>query len=117
MNPMLANRPDVSQTPKGKIINLISNIALLLNFLVGALLVHWACIPVFIIIHSVLRMMYIKLEDQAIAQLSASDPDNSPVQQPASIRLVATIVTMIVMANILYWLGFGIRQGVNLLIG
>ncbi|WP_019518789.1 hypothetical protein [Faucicola boevrei] len=115
MNPMLQNRPDVSQTPKGKTINMLSNLALLLNFVVGALLVHWAVIVVFVIAHVGLRLAYIKLEDQAIANLTTStDSENTPApSQPASVRNVATVVTMLVIANLLYWLGFGLRQGIN----
>lgn len=112
MNPMLQNRPDVSQTPKGKRINAFSNISLLLNLVVGVLQVHWASIAVFVIAHTVLRMAYIKLEDEAMIQ---HQTDDMPPVQPQSVRNVATVVTMLIMANILYWLGFGIRQGINLL--
>lgn len=111
MNPMLQNRPDVSQTPKGKMINALSNVSLVANFVVGAIQLHWACIVVFVIIHTVLRMSYVKLEDEA---MRANASEDMPPAQPQTIRKVATIVTMLVMANILYWLGFGIRQGVNM---
>lgn len=116
MNPMLQNRPDVSQTPKGKLINTLSNISLVLNLVVGAIQLHWACLIVFIIAHTVLRMAYVKLEDEAM--LTNQNPDEpAPPAQPQSIRYTATVITMLVMANILYWLGFGIRQGINTLMG
>lgn len=111
MNPMLQNRPDVSQTPKGKIINALSNISLVLNLVVGALQLHWASIAVFVIAHTVLRMAYVKLEDEAIQ----NQTDEMPPAQPQGVRNVATVVTMLIMANILYWLGFGIRQAINAL--
>lgn len=110
MNPMLQNRPDVSQTKQGKRINRLSNISLLLNLISGLLQLHWACIGIFVIAHTLLRMAYIKLEDDAVQH-----NNEPPPSQPKSVRNVATVVTMLVMASILYWLGFGIRQGINLL--
>ncbi|ELA08524.1 hypothetical protein MOMA_08181 [Moraxella macacae 0408225] len=112
MNPMLQNRPDVGKTDKGKMINWLTNLALLLNFGAGALFVHWVVIAVFVIAHVVLRLAYIKLEHQAIANTSPNPVEGS--NPPTGVRNVATVVAMFVIANVLYWLGFGIRYGVNM---
>lgn len=46
--------------PKTKLFSLLSNIAILANLIVGFLQVHWAVIVVFISVHAMLRLGYIK---------------------------------------------------------
>lgn len=102
-----------------KTINLIGNIFLFLNLVVGLLQIHWAVIILFALIHTVIRMMYLKAEQQSQTtdpSLSQTDLQKTVVAPPA-IRQFATIISGIVMAAILYAVGYGIGYGFNMLAG
>lgn len=95
-----------------KTINLIGNIFLILNLVVGLLQIHWAAVIVFAIIHTVIRMMYLKTEQQN----RTVDPERQrTVTAPPAIRNFATVISGIVMAAIIYAIGYGIRYGFNVL--
>lgn len=97
-----------------KTINLIGNIFLLLNLIVGLLHIHWAVIILFAIIHTVIRMMYLKAEQQ-------TQPTDADIQRtvtaPPAIRNFASVISGVVMAGIIYAIGYGLRYGFNILAG
>lgn len=89
--------------PKTKIISLLSNIAILANLVVGFLQIHWAVIPIFIIIHAVLRLAYLKAESQA------TPSDNpTPSIAPPAIKNIASVITAVILALLIYWIGYGV---------
>ncbi len=50
--------------PKTKLYNLLINLAILVNLVVGFLQMHWVVIAVFVVIHAVLRLAYLKAESE-----------------------------------------------------
>lgn len=97
-----------------KTINLIGNIFLLLNLIVGLLHIHWAVIILFAIIHTVIRMMYLKAEQHA----QANNPDVTKTNiAPPMIRNAASVISAVIMAGIIYAIGYGLRYGFNILVG
>lgn len=99
---------------KLKTINLIGNIFLFLNLVVGVLQIHWAVVIVFAVIHTVIRMMYLKAEQQT----QTTDPDvQRTVTAPPTIRNFATVISGIVMAAIIYAIGYGIGYGIKMVTG
>ena len=98
-----------------KLINLLGNIFLVLNLVAGLLWLHWAVIILFAVIHSVIRLMYLKAEQNA--QLNQTSDIQRTVTAPPAIRNFATVISGIVMAAIIYAVGYGIRYGFNMLAG
>ena len=94
------------------IINLIGNIFLFLNLVVGVLQIHWAVVIVFAIIHTVIRLMYLKAEQQS---RTIHPNTQQTVVAPPAIRNFATVMSGIVMAAIIYAIGYGIRYSYNLI--
>lgn len=90
---------------KTKILSLLSNLAILANLVAGFLHIHWAIIPVFFVIHAVLRLAYLKAESQN----QAIDPTKTQTAiAPPVIRNLASVITAIILAGLLYGIGYGI---------
>lgn len=102
-------------TAKLKTINLISNILLALNLIVGLLMLHWAVIAIFAVLHTFIRMQYLKAEHEA--QILANPEATQTTIAPPVIKNVASVISAVLMAVILYAVGYGIRYGFNMLAG
>lgn len=90
---------------KAKLLSLLSNLAILANLVVGFLQIHWAIIPVFVVVHAVLRLAYLKAESQTAAQ----DPNATQTTiAPPMVRNIASVITAVILAAVVYWLGFGV---------
>lgn len=90
---------------KAKLLSLLSNLAILANLVVGFLQIHWAIIPVFVVVHAVLRLAYLKAESQTAAQ----DPNATQTTiAPPMVRNIASVITAVILAVVVYWLGFGV---------
>lgn len=82
--------------------NILMNLALLANVVVGILSVHWAVIGVFAVVHALMRYAYIRQENADSAQ--AEELQRIQAAMPL-IRHIATWVTAVILAAILYGLG------------
>lgn len=101
-----------------KTINLIGNICLFLNLVVGLLQLHWTVIIVFAIIHTIVRMMYLKAEQNQTIDPNAQSSDiQKTVVAPPAIRNFASVISGVVMAGIIYAVGYGLRYGFNMVAG
>lgn len=101
-----------------KLINLLGNIFLALNLVVGVLQIHWAVVIVFAVIHTVIRIMYLKAEQQSQTDLNTQSTDiQKTVVAPPTIRNFATVISGIVMAAIIYAIGYGIGYGIKMVTG
>lgn len=101
-----------------KTINLIGNICLFLNLVVGLLQIHWAVVIVFAIIHTIVRMMYLKAEqNQTIDPTTQSTDIQKTVVAPPAIRNFASVISGMAMAGIIYAVGYGLRYGFNMVAG
>lgn len=90
---------------KAKLLSLLSNLAILANLVVGFLQIHWAIILVFVVVHAVLRLAYLKAESQTAAQ----DPNATQTTiAPPMVRNIASVITAVILAVVVYWLGFGV---------
>lgn len=97
-----------------KLINLIGNIFLVLNLVAGLLWLHWAVVIVFAVIHAVVRLQYLKAEQNT--QLNNGEATQTSIAPPM-IRNFASVVTAVIMATIIYAVGYGIRYGFNMMAG
>lgn len=96
--------------PKTKLFSLLSNIAILVNLVVGFLQIHWAVIAVFIVIHAVLRLGYLKAESENAVR------DENTTQTsiaPPVVRNIASVITAVILAVTIYWVGFGVAYFVK----
>lgn len=84
--------------PKTKLIHLLSNIAILSNLVVGFLQIHWAIIIVFIIIHTLLRLAYVKADRHNTTQNNIAPP---------AITTIASVITAVILALVIYGIGYG----------
>ncbi|MFW2176363.1 MULTISPECIES: hypothetical protein [unclassified Moraxella] len=99
---------------KLKTINLIGNILLALNLIAGLLWLHWAVVIVFAVLHTLVRLQYLKAEQQ----LQAQNADTTQTSiAPPMIRNVASVISAVIMAGLIYAVGYGIRYGANLMMG
>lgn len=96
-----------------KFLGILGNLFFIANVVVGIIPLHWAIIGIFAIIHSILRHFYIKAELQ-IAQGQAAEELNKIQAAMPAVRHVATIISSVVVAVILYGVGYGARYLVNL---
>lgn len=65
--------------PKTKLYNLLINLAILANLVVGFLQIHWAVIIVFVVIHAVLRLAYLNAESELAAHQDNATKTSSPL--------------------------------------
>lgn len=92
---------------KAKIISLISNILILANVFVGFFKIHWAIIALFIVLHAIARLAYLKAESES----QIHDPAKTQTAiAPPMVRNIASVITAVVLAVVLYWLGFGVGK-------
>ena len=90
--------------PKTKLFSLLSNIAILANLIVGFLQVHWVVIVVFIAVHAMLRLGYIKAQSEQMVR----DKNTTPV-----VRHIASVITAVILAVLIYWVGYGVAYFVG----
>lgn len=100
---------------KLKTINFISMLLLALNLVAGILQIHWAVIAVFAVLHAVTRMQYVTAETQ-LHQAQNPEATQTTIAPPV-IKNVASVISAILMAVVLYWLGFGLRYGFDTFLG
>lgn len=100
-----------------KIINIATYVLMIANFLTGLL---WTpaivTLIAFIVLHTLVRLQYLKTENTINANKAQTD-GNVIQNPPMAIRTVAVIVTSLIMANLLYWLGYGLRYVFNMILG
>ncbi|MDO4896127.1 MAG: hypothetical protein Q3971_02085 [Moraxella sp.] len=89
--------------PKTKLFSLLSNLAMLVNLVVGFLQIHWLIIPVFAGIHAVLRLNYLKAE----SELTRDDATQTSIAPPV-IRNIASVITAVILALATYAVGYGV---------
>ena len=96
--------------PKTKLFSLLSNIAILVNLMVGFLQIHWAVILIFAGVHTMLRLGYLKAESELVVH------DENTTQTsiaPPVVRNIASVVTAIILALATYWIGYGVAHFVK----
>lgn len=92
---------------KAKLISLISNLLILANVAVGFFKIHWAIIVLFIALHAFTRMAYLKAESESVI----TDPSKTQTSiAPPMVRNIASVITAVILAVVLYWLGFGVGK-------
>lgn len=95
---------------KTKILSLLSNLAILANLVVGFLQIHWAVIAVFIVVHAVLRLGYLKAE----SELAVHDENATRTSiAPPVVRNIASVITAVILAAATYWIGYGVAYFVK----
>lgn len=95
---------------KAKIISLLSNALILANVFVGFFKIHWAIIALFIVLHSVARLAYLKAESES----QVHNPEKTATSiAPPMVRNIASVITAVILAVALYFIGFGIGTLVN----
>lgn len=96
--------------PKTKLFSLLSNIAILANLIVGFLQVYWAVIVVFIAVHAMLRLGYIKAQSEQMVR------DKNTTQTsiaPPVVHHIASVITAVILAVLIYWVGYGVAYFVG----
>lgn len=89
-----------------KLLSLLSNIAVLLNVIAGGLALYWfVLIPVFALIHIGLRLSYLSFEQKQ----NANTTQTQTMIAPPQVRKFASILTGIIMAVLLYGIGYGVH--------
>lgn len=87
-----------------KWLSLLSNVIVLANFVAGVIQLHWAIIGLFIVLHAGCRIAFLGSQsvhtDTTITQTTIAPP---------MIRKIASIITAVILAVVIYWLGFGLR--------
>ena len=100
-----------------QVINILTYLLMVANFITGLL---WTpaiiTLAVFIILHTLVRLQYLKVES-IISASEAHTNGNTLQNPPMAIRTVAVVVTSLIMANLLYWLGYGLRYAFNMMAG
>lgn len=92
---------------KTKLISLVSNLLILANVLVGFFKIHWAIIALFVVLHAVCRIAYLKASKDA----TAIDPNKTQTTiAPPIIMNIASVITAVILAVILYFIGFGVAH-------
>lgn len=92
---------------KAKLISLISNLLILANVAVGFFKIHWVIIVLFIALHTFARMAYLKAESESVI----TDPNKTATSiAPPMVRNIASVITAVILAVVLYWLGFGVGK-------
>lgn len=92
---------------KTKIISLLSNLLILANVFVGFFQIHWAIIALFIVLHSVARLAYLKAESET----QAHNPEKTQTSiAPPMVRNIASVITAVILAVVLYFVGFGVGK-------
>lgn len=95
---------------KTQLLSIASNIALVLNVIAGALgYLWWIVIPVFALIHMILRLSFMSAEETENAHQQAPKTMIAPPQ----VRKFASILTSIILAGLTYGIGYA----VSLLLG
>lgn len=97
-----------------KILSILGNALFLGNVVVGMIPVHWAIIIVFALLHSVARHFYIQAELKNAQGQAAEELNKIQAAMPA-VRHAATVVSSLVVAAILYGVGYGARALVNMM--
>lgn len=92
---------------KAKLISLFSNLLIIVNIFVGFFKIHWAIILLFIILHAISRMAYLKAESEN--QTIDSTKTQTSIAPPM-VRNIASIITAIILAGLLYGIGFGVAS-------
>lgn len=99
----------MSDSPKPKnlvIINAIGTFFLMVNLLAGFWKVFALVIVVLGVIHTFVRLIYLKAEEKA----QAINPESTQTTiAPPMIRNIASVITAFLTAIILYYIGFGVR--------
>lgn len=90
--------------PKTKLLSVLSNLAIFANLVVGFLRIHWMIIIVFIVIHAILRLSYLKAQNELVISQNTTQTTIAP----PVIRNIASIITAVILAIIIYGLGFGV---------
>lgn len=99
-----------TKSPKARLISLAANVAILVNLGIGFFGVHWLIIALFIAIHAFLRMAYLKADSEA----QVIDPNQTQTTiAPPLVRNIASVITAVLLAVVLYWLGFGLAKLVS----
>lgn len=94
--------------------NVATYAVMALNLAAGVLAVNAiVTIIVFVGLHAIVRWQY--LNYQAKQDTKASD--NPIANPPNAVRGVAVVVTSVITANVLYWIGYGAHLGLGKLIG
>lgn len=89
-----------------KLLSFLSNLAIFANLAVGFWQVHWAVIVLFVGIHTLLRLSYLKAQH--------TPPDSTPtITAPPAIKNIAIIITAMILAVATYGIGYGIRYLTN----
>lgn len=99
----------MSDSPKPKnlvIINAIGTFFLVLNLLAGFWKIFALVIVVFGVIHTIVRLSYLKAEEKA--QIINPEATQTTIAPPV-IRNIASVITAFLTAVVLYYLGFGLR--------
>ncbi|MDI4498095.1 hypothetical protein E6P70_04455 [Moraxella nonliquefaciens] len=72
--------------------------------------IHWAVIAVFVVIHAVLRLGYLKAESENAVR------DENTTQTsiaPPVVRHIAIVITAVILAVLIYWVGYGVAYFVG----
>lgn len=85
-----------------KMLSIFANLLLLANLVVGFMQIHWLVILLFVLAHAITRHAYLKATPQN--QTGAT----STTIAPPVIKTVASIITAVILAVVVYWLGYGI---------
>lgn len=93
---------------KAKFFMWMSNLLVLANLVVGFLKFHWALIAVFIVLHAVVRLGYLS------AQEAQDNPNATKTSiAPPMVKNIATILSAVILAGLLYAIGYGIAWAVG----
>lgn len=87
-----------------KALSIFSNLLILANLVVGFMQVHWAVILLFIVAHAITRQAYLK------ATATSHTGATATTIAPPVIKTIASVITAIVLAIVLYWLGYGVAH-------
>ncbi len=90
---------------KAKMLSLLSNLLIIANLVVGFLQLHWAIIALFVILHAGCRMAFLQADSAPV-----DDNATQTTIAPPMIRNVASIITAVILAVVVYWLGYGLRM-------
>lgn len=92
---------------KAKLFSLISNVLILANILVGFFKIHWIIIALFILLHAVCRMAYLKAESKTQVQ---NENATQTAIAPPMVRNIASVITAVILSAALYGIGYGVAS-------
>lgn len=84
-----------------------SNITVLANLAAGFFHIYWVIIILFIIIHAITRLQFVKAEQVDALTANANHSATRSTIAPPMVKNLASVITAIILAILLYWLGFG----------